>query len=131
MVALLLDHGGLVARVENRVSWDDIALDETLPAVTLRLLTTAIPGQLASDSELRNPLIEVSAHSSSRLESSQVLDDAIAAISPHRNRTSVSFGSPVQTVVIAGARLVDVQQAPSPRERCYRKVAVFSLWFEG
>lgn len=131
MVALLLDHGGVVARVENRVSWDDIALDETLPAVTLRLLTTAIPGQLASDSELRNPLIEVSAHSSSRLEASQVLDDAIAAISPHRNRTSVSFGSPEQTVVIAGARLVDVQQAPSPRERCYRKVAIFSFWFEG
>ena len=40
-------------------------------------------------------------------------------------------GSPAQSVVIAGVRLVDVQQAPSPRERCYRKVAVFSLWFEG
>lgn len=131
VVALLLDYGGLVARVGNRVSWDDIEPDTPFPCVTLRLLTTAIPGQLATDSELRNPLIEVSAHAASSTDASLVLDDAIAAIGAHRNRTTVPVGSPAQSVVIAGVRLVDVQQAPSPRERCYRKVAVFSFWLEG
>lgn len=126
LVLLLRDDSALADAVGVRITWDDAELDPPFPALTLRLLATAIPGQLASDSELRNPLIELAAHGTTSGQASETLDLAIAALAPYYNGTTVTVGE--TAVTFSSIRLTDVQQSRSPREGLYRKVALYSLW---
>lgn len=126
LVQLLRDDVALTEAVGDRVTWDDAELDPPFPAITLRLIATAIPGQLASDSELRNPLIELAAHGTTSGQASETLDVAVAALAPFYNGTTVMVGE--TAVKFSSIRLTDVQQSRTPREGLYRKVALYSLW---
>lgn len=128
LVQILAAAAALAALVADRITWDDEELDLAFPAVTLRTLSTRmLSAGLAGRGGSRFALVEASAHATSSTGATQLLDLVIDALTPYESgRQAVDVDG--SSVVFGGIVLDDVQQAPSSRERSYRKAAFFKVW---
>jgi hypothetical protein len=119
MVTLLAAWAALVALVADRITWDSEEIDLEFPSITLRLLAgVPIARDLTSRGGMRRCLIELAAHETTSTQCSQLLDVAIAALTPYESGP-FEVGSARFGVV----HLDDITQTLPARERSYRKAA--------